>query len=57
MGLKLTTVKVLGAILLFVLTFAITSLPYKLKNIREKNLKTVKCLCGGVSLFPSYLSI
>ena len=53
MGRNLTTVKVLGAILLFVITFFITLMSYKLKNIREKNIKTVKCVCGGVSSFLS----
>ena len=48
---SITIAKVLGAILLFFLTFVVTLLPYKLQNIREGNLQTVKCFCGGVSSF------
>ena len=41
--------KALGAVILFILTFALTLIPYKLKSIQETNLRTVKCFCGGVS--------
>ena len=51
---SITIAKVGCAILLLVLTFCITLLPYKLKNIGESNLKTVKCLCGGVSSFLQF---
>ena len=41
--------KGLGAVILFILTFVLTLIPYKLKSIQEINLRTVKCFCGGVS--------
>lgn len=41
--------KALGAVILFILTFVLTLMPYKLKSIQETNLRTVKCFCGGVS--------
>ena len=43
--------KALGAVILFILTFVLTLMPYKLKSIQETNLRTVKCFCGGVSWF------
>ena len=58
MGLKLyghitsSDIKVekgLGAVILFILTFAVTLIPYKLKSIQESNLQTIKCFCGDVS--------
>ena len=58
MGLKLygrlttSDIKVekgLGAVILFILTFAVTLIPYKLTSIQESNLRCIKCFCGGVS--------
>ena len=58
MGLKLygrltkSNIKVekgFGAVILFILTFAVTLIPYKLKSVQESNLQTIKCFCGGVS--------
>ena len=43
--------KTVGAILLFIVTFCVTLLPYVFKNVHENKLKIVKCFCGGVSSY------
>ena len=47
--------KILGAVFLFIVTFLITYLPYKLKNIQPSRLKTITCFCGGVSSFQLFM--
>ena len=45
--------KIIGALILLIVTFLATILPYKLKHLTtgDRCIKNVSCFCGGVSDF------